>query len=103
VPEKTWERQFDVTAFLTPADYELGNLGQRTHRMGGLNQFDVGLMKIFRFTEAHRLQFRAEFFNFFNHPTFDMPDRSVGSPRFGLVSASLQRARNIQFGLKYMF
>jgi hypothetical protein len=103
IPEQTWERQFNTAAFVTPADFQLGNLGQRTHRMGGLNQFDLGAMKNFQFTEAYRLQFRAEFFNAFNHPTFDLPDRSVGSPRFGLVSTSLQRARNIQFGLKYMF
>ena len=60
-------------------------------------------MKNFVFKERHRVQFRAEFFNAFNHPTFNIPDRNVGSPRFGLVSSSLQRARNIQFGLKYMF
>jgi hypothetical protein len=103
VPEMTWERQFNTAAFVTPADYMLGNLGQRTQRMGGLNQFDVAFMKNFFFTEKHRLQFRGEFYNLFNHPTFGLPDRDVGSPRFGLVSSSLQRARNIQLGLKYLF
>jgi hypothetical protein len=103
VPEKTWERQFNTAAFATPSEFKLGNLGQRTHRMGGLNQWDLGIMKNFSITETHRLQFRSEFFNAFNHPTFNIPDRNVGSPRFGLVSSSLQRARNIQFGLKYMF
>jgi hypothetical protein len=103
VPDKTWERQFNTAAFATPPDFKLGNLGQRTHRMGGLNQWDLGVMKNFSLTETHRIQFRSEFFNAFNHPTFNIPDRSVGSPRFGLVSSSLQRARNIQFGLKYLF
>ena len=43
VPEKTWERQFNTAAFVTPPDYTLGNLGQRTQRMGGLNQWDLGV------------------------------------------------------------
>lgn len=100
---KTWDRQFNTAAFQTPPDFTLGNLGQRTQRMGGINDFDLGLMKNFQIVEAHRIQFRAELFNAFNHPTFGMPDRSVGSPRFGLVSSSLQPARSVQFGLKYMF
>jgi hypothetical protein len=103
VPEKTWERQFNTAAFATPPENTFGNLGVRTHRMGGLNQFDLGFMKNFLITESHRLQFRAELFNAFNHPTFGLPDRSVGSPRFGLVSSSRQLPRNVQFGLKYMF
>jgi len=103
IPQKTWERQFNTDAFATPPDYTLGNLGQRTQRMGGLNQFNIGLLKNFSLTEHHRIQFRVEFFNAFNHPTFGLPDRNVGSPRFGLVSSSLQEARKIEFALKYLF
>jgi hypothetical protein len=103
LPEKTWERQFNTSAFQTPPEFSIGNLGQRTQRMGGLNQFNVGFMKNFAATERQRIQFRGELFNLFNHPTFGLPDRDVGSPRFGLVSSSLQDARKVQFGLKYMF
>ena len=39
--------------------------------------------KLWRLTEAMRLQLRAEMFNAFNHPNFDNPrDASVGSPSF---------------------
>src|SRR5207244_12468594 len=61
IPQSTWERQFNTTAFATPPDYTLGNLGQRTQRMGGINQFDLGIMKNFFITERHLVQFRAEF------------------------------------------
>ncbi|PYV82711.1 MAG: hypothetical protein DMG05_27635, partial [Acidobacteria bacterium] len=103
VSEKTWERQFNTEAFATPPPYTLGNLGRDTQRMGGLNQFDVGLLKNFSITERHRIQFRAEFYNLFNHPTFGIPVRGVGTPLFGLVKNSLQPARTVEFGLKYTF
>jgi hypothetical protein len=54
-----------------------------------------------------RLQLRFEFFNLFNRPNFDLPDRVFDSPTFGRVlSANAygnKPPRQIQFGLKYIF
>ena len=42
---------------------------------------DLGIVKVFSFTERVRLQFRTEMFNALNHANFDNPrDASVGSP-----------------------
>jgi hypothetical protein len=38
-----------------------------------LNRFDIGLQKEFPVHESMRFEFRAEFLNAFNHPTFDLP------------------------------
>jgi len=34
------------------------------------------------------LQFRAEFFNVFNHPQFADPDNNFSSPTFGVISST---------------
>ena len=43
--------------------------------------FNFGVLKNFAITEKVKLDFRAEFFNLFNHPNFENPrNASVGSP-----------------------
>ena len=48
------------------------------------------------------IQFRAEFFNLFNHPNFDLPEGNLASPDFGRVQ-SAKDSRQIQFGLRLEF
>lgn len=52
--------------------------------------------------ERTQVQFRAEFFNAFNHPNWDMPGRDYGASAFGVISSALD-PRIIQFGLKVLF
>ncbi len=63
---------------------------------------NVSLVKQTSLSESMSLQFRAEFFNFFNRPNFDLPDIFLGSPTFGRIF-SAQSPRHIQFGLKFLF
>jgi hypothetical protein len=44
----------------------------------GLKNFDVALGKRFRLSDRVNLQFRAEAFNLFNHPNFDVPINTQG-------------------------
>jgi len=53
-------------------------------------------------SEGRRFQFRAEFFNFFNHPNFGVPGITAGAG-FGQIVNTLTEARIIQFALKYRF
>jgi hypothetical protein len=53
-------------------------------------------------TERVNLQFRAEAFNLFNHPNFNLPDNFFPSPTFGRIT-SARDPRHIQFGLKLLF
>jgi hypothetical protein len=41
------------------------------------NRFDFGVFKDFKLTERFALRYNAQFFNIFNHPSFDVPDNSV--------------------------
>jgi hypothetical protein len=53
-------------------------------------------------TERVSAEFRAEFFNIFNHPYFGDPNSAFGSPLFGEIG-SAGTPRDIQFGLKLLF
>jgi len=53
--------------------------------------------------ESLRLQFRAEFFNAWNHAQFANPDNGVADVNFGGISATTEPAREIQFGLKLLW
>ena len=86
----------------------LGNLGRNTLIGPGLSTWDFSLKKDTSLSEHSHLQFRAEFFNLFNHPNFMPPSTSVfGSSGSALGSAAqisdTHDARQIQFGLKLIF
>jgi hypothetical protein len=60
-------------------------------------------MKNFKFGEERQVQFRSEFFNIMNHPTFDLPNRTFGTPQFGTIFRALATQRQIQFGLRLRY
>jgi hypothetical protein len=64
--------------------------------------FDTTLMKSFRINERQHFDFRAEFFNVFNHTNFNAPVTSRSSANFGVIQASYP-ARIIQLAGKYTF
>jgi hypothetical protein len=96
---------FDINAFTPPADGTFGN-AHRNNLVGpGQNVFDGSLRKVFAITESQRLEFRAEFFNMFNHPNFAQPDNFIddGPGVAGTITEIAIPMRQIQFGLKYSF
>jgi hypothetical protein len=61
------------------------------------------VLKKIEIVEDVRLEFRAEFFNFTNHPVFAAPNSNISSPDFGRVTNTLNSPRQIQVGLKLIF
>ncbi|MEZ5353846.1 MAG: carboxypeptidase regulatory-like domain-containing protein [Bryobacteraceae bacterium] len=102
VSSPTPDRWFDTEAFAIPARGTFGNAGRNIVDGPGLQSVNASVVKNFALRENFRLQFRAEFFNLFNHTNFDLPDLFVGSPTFGRVS-SAQSPRRLQLGLKAIF
>jgi hypothetical protein len=83
-----------------------GNSGRGAFRGPHQANYDMALNKTTKvggLSEAATVQFRAEFFNSFNHPQFATPGTVFGTGSFGKIGATSVAPRIIQFGLKYIF
>ena len=85
-----------------------GNTGVGIIYGPGQFDFDATLAKSTRVGGVHEnatLQFRAEFFNLFNHPQFNIPvGLNFGAPgNFGQITSTSVNPRLIQLALKYQF
>jgi hypothetical protein len=110
--QRSVDRWFDTSAFviLNPTaggagfvpNQAFGNSGIGILRGPDLVNVDFNLNKTFAVTERHSLQFRAEFFNAFNHPSLSVPGVNA-SAGFGQIVSSSTEARIIQLALKYRF
>lgn len=94
----------NANAFEQPPDFMFGNMGNimPDAREPEYVNWDVSILKDFPFSERVRLQFRAEFINFFNHTVFRRPNTSFGNNNFGNITAA-ESARIGQLGLKLYF
>jgi len=66
---------------------------------------DFTLDKTFQLGERQALRFRADFFNLFNHPSFQIPALAAVSASGGSapITSTVGTPRLIQFSLKYSF
>jgi len=107
--ERSLTRYFDASfntsgaAWATPRQFSFGNGGRNILRGPSRNVVAFSVLKEFPIRERRRLQFRGEFFNLFNHPQFDLPNTSIGSPNAGRISATVGSPRDIQFSLRLQF
>jgi len=96
---------FDPALF-TNDTVPLGTFGnsKRTICCGpGIGNWDFALHKTTPITERQSVEFRAEFFNLFNHTQFLNPDGNItdGSD-FGRIKRA-RAPRQVQFALKWLF
>lgn len=96
---------FNTAAFSLPTAYTFGNEGRNNLTGPPFKNVDFSAYKDFLFTENIRLQFRSEFFDVFNHPSFATPDNTVTDANFGAITATANpnANREIQFALKLIF
>jgi hypothetical protein len=94
----------NVAAFSTPALGDFGTCRPRDFYGPGLTEPDISLFKSFPVTASTSFEFRAEFFNAFNHPSFENPATSISSPgAFGKSTNTTTNPRYIQFSGKFFF
>ncbi len=98
----TPEGWFDTTAFRFPTPGTFGNAGRNIIEGPGYQNVNASLVKNTALTERFNLQLRAEVFNLFNRPNFNLPDNFLGSPTFGRITLA-RDPRHIQFGAKLLF
>ena len=94
---------FNRAAFASPQAYTFGNEGRNVVIGPGVNNWDLSLFKVFHFDEKRQLQYRAEFFNAFNHAQFALPGATYGTAQFGQISATSHDPRDVQMSLKFLW
>jgi hypothetical protein len=108
-----------VAQWFNPAAFSLqtigtnGDLGRNTLRGPHLADTDFALLKDTRISERLRVQFRAEFFNIFNHSNYALPNSSlyvalyngepIPNPNAGRIIGIVGTPRQIQFAVKFLF
>jgi hypothetical protein len=106
----TVQQWFDTSVFSVPAPGTWGNEPHNGVRGPGRDNWNISLFKNFLFNNEHgtRLQFRAEFFNIWNHPQWvaDILNGGIsttyGASNFGAVTSAYD-PRTIQLALKLSF
>ena len=68
----------------------------------GFQNHNLTMAKDFYITEGHRIQFRAEAYNWLNHPNWGGADTNPTSATFGKITAKGGN-REMQFALRYQF
>ena len=102
--QRTLQRWFDTAVFVNHLEEQTyGTAGTNPLYADGQGQLDSSILKTFRITERQALEFRADFFNTFNHPDFNPPRATVGSSANGRVTATSIDGRRMQFGLRLSF
>jgi hypothetical protein len=109
------------TAIASAAGTDIGNVGRNVLRGPKQTNVDFSIIKRFPFGEARNLEFRAEFFNLFNHVNFANPisnlnnvmatggsinsitGRIINPGDFGRITSTSNNPRIIQFALKLDF
>ena len=92
--------------------FTFGNAGRNIVRGPGFQNWDLSIFKLFPVREQIRVEFRAEFFNIWNHvnPVFEPAGEiseepqpvEFGTPQFGFAQGA-RDPRFIQFALKFYF
>lgn len=101
-------RNTNTHQYFSPAPFSSEQLGVggNANRMffngPGLNNWDFALHKMTKISERMSIEFRAEFFNLFNHAQFNNPVGDFASSQFGQVTTA-RDPRIGQLALKVYF
>jgi hypothetical protein len=106
----TVQNWFNPCAFASPAAGELGNANRAPVNGPDFVNTDFSLIKQFRLTERVGMNFRAEFFNLFNHAQLGLLGNSLtfmqdlnAPASFARIDETVNNPRLIQFALKLTF
>ncbi len=89
--------------FVAPPLGQLGNASRVPVIGPDFVNTDFSVIKTFPLPREMGLNFRAEFFNLWNHAQFGLPVNDVSSVAFGAVNSTVNNPRLVQFALKLTF
>jgi hypothetical protein len=93
-------------ALVTGCPQTIGTFGNMPHTLccgPGLSNTDLVIEKKTPINERWKTEFRAEFYNAWNHTQFANPDGNFTDFTFGQIQKVRESSRVLQFGLKVMF
>jgi hypothetical protein len=93
---------FNTSLFSLENLGQLGDSRRRFFHGPGINNFDMALVKNTMLTERMNLEFRAEFFNLFNHAQFQNVQGNINAANFG-IAQSAAAPRIGQMAIKFVF
>lgn len=109
-------RALNPAAFSLPSGTSYGDLPRNSDRGFGATQLNIAARRTFPIHDSLALQFRAEAFNFLNHPNFGYIDPYYTDATFGQATKMLNQSlgtmasqyqqggpRSMQFALKIVF
>jgi hypothetical protein len=99
---RTVAQYFNTACFVEATRGTFGTSQRNIVTGPGNRNWDFALYKNGPITERLHYQFRAEFFNFLNHPSFNNISTSLGNGNYGQVTGA-NDPREIQFALKLNF
>ena len=107
---------FNPAAFIAPPSTSglAGNLGRDAFTGPGLATWDFSVLKDTKLRERLSLQFRAELFNLLDRANFNTPNLITFTPptaknitgvsgTAGAITSTTTSARQVQFGLKFLW
>jgi Carboxypeptidase regulatory-like domain len=93
----------NASCFVVPPVGQLGNASRVPAIGPDFVNTDFSVIKQFALPREMGLNFRAEFFNLFNHSQFGMPVNDVSALGFGSVNSTVNNPRLVQLALKLIF
>ena len=94
---------FNKAAFTYQPAYTYGNTGRNTIVGPGVIETDLSLTKNVKVTERVNAELRWELFNAANHPIFGVPNASLASSTYGMISSTKIDSRQMQLALRLTF
>lgn len=98
--QRTIYKYFNTSCFYENPFGTFGNTGRDIIEIPGLNNWDLSVMKNIHISERLTSQFRAEFFNAWNHAQFGPPNTVPVAPTFGEITSTGHDPREIQLALR---
>jgi hypothetical protein len=102
--QRTVQQYFNTSAFQLEPIYTPGNSPIGLLHAPSQRRIDMSVFKDLRMAGNKMIQLRAEVYNLTNIANFQPPDTAFGGVSFGTISSTgNQPARQMQFGIKFLF
>ena len=98
--EHFWFASWNIS---DPAPGTFGNMPHSLCCGPAISNTDIALEKHTAIDERWNSEFRAEFYNAWNHTQFANPDGNFSDTTFGQIQKTREDPRVIQFALKFLF